>query len=501
MLSPPENNQSENQSTRPVSRQDSVSLLKRISRGIKRYWFVAVPAVMLNVGITLDHVIAKNNEAIVRVRVKEAAWEAFEASKLQDDSPLSDTLRAHWITTNKDGNLDGRISAIVPNPTSTVPIEKLDVALLKNGKRIRDTATDYDGKFVLKNVEPGNYTLIAAGQNGFLAYGVNVLPKLEEFDALNKNTNVDRQKLRQAFYVSHFNLPQDSVVVESLQIDAAAVPPEFNTLERICNNYLPEAAEIVTRTDKDDAKAIGKATNIRGGFKHPLTADGSLEGRIQPISTGEGEEAKLSDMNIFLIRDDVELARVTVEENGKFKIENVMAGVYSLVAAGKDGFAALSLELVDASSGGSQTSANGKIKAQYVSVRGAEPKVRAQLGMAIVTDPDDLQVIKQEVKRIADERRRMLALPNGGNQFANQGLFPPAGFGQNPVVGTGGFPGNVAPGPFNAGPVVGGPNAIGTGRRGLGIAAIAIGITAMASNDSKDAVVDPPVASPVSPNY
>ena len=154
-------------------------MIKKFSRGFKRYWFVAVPAILFNVVITLDHVNAKNNETEFRIRIKEVAKEALEAAKQQDQSPLGETLQSHWITTDDDDNLTCRISAIEPNPSITVPIEKLDVTLLRKGQKIRQASTDSDGQFTLEDVEPGVYTLVAAGNNGFLAYGVYVLPKRE----------------------------------------------------------------------------------------------------------------------------------------------------------------------------------------------------------------------------------------------------------------------------------------------------------------------------------
>ncbi len=474
-------------------------MFSQFACGLKRYWFVALPAIMLNVGITLDHVIARNNENVIRVRVKELALEAWEATNLQDDAPLSETLQAHWITANQDGNLEGRISAIEPSPSSTVPIEKLDVALLKKGEKISKATTDNDGKFTLKNVEPGVYTLIAAGQNGFLAYGVHVLPKIQAFDALEKNSDVDSKILKQAYYVSHFNVPQDSVVVDNLQIDAAAVPPEFSTLQRISQNYLPSAAALSTARDQDDAKAIGKATKIRSGFKHPLSADGSFEGRIQPIASNGGKAAKLSEMNIFLIQDDIEAARVNVEENGKFKVEDVDPGVYSLVAAGKDGFAALSVELEAADQ--STTSTTEKAKAHYVSTHAPVSTVVESLGIAIVTDPDDVQTIKQEIDRIFKERQQNKFIMQG-----DQGQFPPGDIAQFPpgvpggISGGSGFPS----GGGGSGPVYGGFGGGGSGggvftgnRGGLGgLIALSLGITALATNDSGE---NPPSMSPVFP--
>ena len=391
------------------------SILSGLSRAMKRYWFVAVPAIMLNIGLTLDNVIATNNENAFRVSIKSTALEALAASKAQDEEPLSDTLRAHWITTNDEGNLTGRISAIEPSQSVTVPIEQLNVSLLKKGEKIRTSTTDDDGKFLLEDVQPGVYTLVASGQNGFLAYGVNVLPKLELFDALEKNTQLDPRE-KKAFYVSHFKLPQDAVIAEELQIDAAAVPPEFSTLQRISRNYLPSATALNIGRDLNDAKAISKATDIKGGFKYPLTDDGKLEGRIQPIATDDGKPAKLSDMNIFLIQDDVEAARVTVEENGKFEIEDIEPGVYSLIAAGEDGFAALSLELVKAED--KVGSRSGGTKAHYVSTGAVKNRKGPGLGIAIVSDPEDILACKREAQNAFDLRQQLNNAP--GNQFANQ---------------------------------------------------------------------------------
>ncbi len=159
----------------------STSAFGSMGRMMKRYWFVAIPALMINIGMTLDHVIAKNNENAYRVMVNSTALEVM-ANKAQDEQPLSDTLQAHWVTTNEQGNLLGRISAIEPSDSLTIPIEKLNVTLLQKGQKVRTGETNHEGKFVLEDVETGVYTIVAAGSSGFLAYGIHVLPKLEGFD-------------------------------------------------------------------------------------------------------------------------------------------------------------------------------------------------------------------------------------------------------------------------------------------------------------------------------
>jgi hypothetical protein len=490
-----------------------------MSKSFKRYWFIAVPVIMLNIGVTLDHVIAKNNERVFRVSVKKVALESFESTLLQDDDPLNETLRAHWITTNKEGNLDGRISAIEPNEAVTVPIEQLDVALLKDGEKVSKSTTDDDGKFVLKDVEPGVYTLLASGRNGFLAYGVQVLPKLEEFDILEKDgdTQFKPGELKRAYYVSHFNVPQDAVIADELQIDAAAVPPEFSTLKRISQNYLPSASALAIDRDEDDTKATEKASNIKGGFKYALSDSGGFHGRIQPIATSDGKPGKLSEMNVFLIQDDIEAARVAVEENGKFEIENVEPGVYSIVAAGKDGFAALSLELVEKAgdAGDKQGSTTGNKKAYYVSHRISAQAPLETMTIACATGTANLRTVFEEVERSDRERQEFLALRNRGqglatNVYSNgysNGYAPGGGFGGG--APSGGFSPGVSGGPFSGnsfGPVNFGPQSTfsgaGPASRGVlgpivGAFAIAAGVNA--NSDSNDLITPTPPISPFQP--
>ena len=149
-----------------------------------------------------------------------------------------------------------RISAIEPSQSITIPIEELDVTLLQKGEKIKKSSTGDNGKFTLEDVEPGVYTLVASGRSGFLAYGVHVLPKLEKVDGLNLNAQIDDDS-RSRYYVS-LGVPKGVKVQDQLQIDAAAIPPEFSTLERISDNYLPAANALSVGQDKDDTKAIAK---------------------------------------------------------------------------------------------------------------------------------------------------------------------------------------------------------------------------------------------------
>jgi hypothetical protein len=469
-----------------------------IRRTISRYWFILIPAIVFNGVLAIDHVIAQHQDKVFRVTLKASA---IRVVGQQDDDPLSESLEPHWIKTNEDGNLTGRISAIDSELLTAIPIENLDVTLLRKGEKISVAVTDDEGRFVLEDVEPGVFTLVAAGQNGFLAYGVHVLPKLVEIDW---DTQVDPVAAKRSYYVSHFGLPDDAEVQEELQIDAAAVPPEFSTLERISRNYLPSETALSIGRDVDDLKAIGKATDIHGGFKFPLDEEGNFNGRIQPIATEDGDPAELTEMNIFLIQDDLEVARVPVEENGDFQIEAVEPGIYSLFAAGKDGFAALSFELVSPA-----TEAPELAPAEDVGMLGSQGQVKyvsydlkstnkppVKMGIAIITDPEDLKVIKQEIKRVTDLRNELF------NRLVNDTQFPD-NFGTGQTIGSPGFgtQGVGVPGPPATGPGATGTVATGRARAVAGLALIGVAVAALAtSGDDGNEVFIPNDPGPQSPN-
>ena len=518
--------------------REAGSRSQRFIRSAARTKLAWLPFLVVALMISADFLIAAQQRKQLKVMVTRHVMAALQQDA---DKPIDQSLRAHWITTDAEGNIEGRISALDAETADASPIKKLTVTLLKKGQRVSKAKTDKDGRFVLKNVDAGVYTLVASGKTGFLAYGVHVLPRLEELDLdADDDLNVrktDRTPLsvreRQAFYVSHFDLPENAVVAEELQIDAAAVPPEFTTLRKISQNYMSASSAFSILADKDDLKAIAKANLTSGGFQFPLSEDGHFHGRLQPIATEDGKPTKLSDMNLFLIQEDVEILRVAAEENGDFRMDDVEPGVYSLVAAGEDGFAALSLELVepgDAGNGagenlqGKARSASGTKSLHRVSTAAANPKARQQgpakvnipaLGIAIVTDQRDLTRIFREIVKISDFRLVDNGPPIGGFNGGNLGGFVQGGFAPGGFAPGGFAPGGFAPGGFVSSPLAPGsfapaggaiaPLTPGFGTAGLGrlfrgggigrlasIAGLAGGITAIAEDSSSA----PPAATP-----
>ena len=483
------------------SQNDKPTFNTLLRDGFRKYWFIALPAIMLNIGLTLDHVLATNNGKAYSTRAQMLVAETENSLQRQDEEPISDLINTHWITTNEKGHLDGRISSIEPRSSITIPIGKLNISLLQNGVTIKEASTDYDGKFTLQDVDPGIYTLLGAGQSGFLAYGVNILPKIKAKDLTTFNPGLNHSGRVKAYYVSHFNVPNNVVVSEGLQIDAAAVPPEFQTLQRISQNYLPENNAVEIDKDSADVTSVGDSTEIASGFNHPLTVDGSFAGSVQPIATADGTPGKLSEMNVFLIQDDIEIARISVQPNGKFEIEDIDPGVYSLIIAGKDGFAARSIRLISQNAVSVTNDSNRDSDTHFVSHRvNLENPRRNGLSVSFITNPNDIAVVKQQVSNVVNMRQQMFAAQSGSDNNNNSSSSSAqAGMSQAPGnsnfanssnnsqfsnnLGRGGGAGNASSGGGNIGGL-------------LGIAGLAVGTTALATQ--KDDNPAPP-QSPVSP--
>ncbi|MDA8563741.1 carboxypeptidase-like regulatory domain-containing protein [Mariniblastus sp.] len=351
-------------------------------------------------------------------------------SLAQDAAPLRRTVRSHWVRPNADGSIEGRISSLELN--SSIPIQQLDVSLVKDGIKLHTKTTDSEGRFLFNDVTPDIYTLIASGKSGFMAYGIEVVARPD-----NGVLDLDfgkREIAETAFYAS-LGLPAGAVVQNDLQIDAAAIPPNFDTMQQLTQTFLQDAGVFAV-----DEKAIGNAEEVSGGFQYALSDDGSFEGKLQPIGTKDGEAQSLSDMNIFLIQDDKEIGRVPVEENGNFELKDVEPGIYAIVAAGKDGFAALSLQLVANTDG--EVNANPLQRGFFNVAARIKQEDLPAIGIAIVTNPADIQVIQQEIQRVSVLNQPM------ANFAGPQAPFGQPGFPGNPGVNPG-FP--SSPGPGGAG--------------------------------------------------
>ena len=84
-------------------------------------------------------------------------------------------IRNHTVTLNDKGEIQGRIATINPESTEAFGMTNMSVYFVRNGEVVEKTQTNTDGSFVTQSVGEGIYSFIAAGQQGFSTFGVNVV--------------------------------------------------------------------------------------------------------------------------------------------------------------------------------------------------------------------------------------------------------------------------------------------------------------------------------------
>ena len=212
--------------------------------------------------------------------------------------------RSHTVALNRIGQLEGRIN-------SGDQTGELNVYFVRDGKIVTRTTTQDGGYFIAEGINEGNYSFIATGRGGFVAYGIQVTP----YDQV---TGVNA-------------------------IEAATVSSGYKGIQRILKNSVPSqiAAEI---SGIEQTKAT--APSFAGSNLVQLT-DGQLSGQVASF---DQSRQPVYGTEVFIIRDDREIARTTVDVSGNFTLRNLEAGTYDLIAAGSNGIAAVRFQAVDTAS-------------------------------------------------------------------------------------------------------------------------------------------------------
>ncbi|MDA8563833.1 carboxypeptidase-like regulatory domain-containing protein [Mariniblastus sp.] len=212
--------------------------------------------------------------------------------------------RSHSVTLNRVGQLEGRI-------TSGDQTGELNVYFVRDGKVVTRTTTQDGGYFIAEGVNEGDYSFIATGKEGFVAYGVQVKP----YDQV---TGVNA-------------------------IEAATVSAGYDGIQRILKNSVPSqiAAEISNVERREESAPAFAGSNVI------KLDDGQLSGQV---ATFNQNRQPVYGTEVFVIQNDREIARTTADANGKFTVRGLKAGTYDFIAAGSNGIAAVRFQAVDTDS-------------------------------------------------------------------------------------------------------------------------------------------------------
>lgn len=85
-----------------------------------------------------------------------------------------DGVRLHAVHLRVDGNLAGRVSAMASS--GALMPARATMSFGQNGQMINSSRSDERGNFQVVGIQPGVYSVIATGPDGFSAFSVQILP-------------------------------------------------------------------------------------------------------------------------------------------------------------------------------------------------------------------------------------------------------------------------------------------------------------------------------------
>jgi hypothetical protein len=217
------------------------------------------------------------------------------------------SARVHTVALNRAGSIEGRIATINAETKQTVGLSDLKIYFVREGEIAQETKTNKEGIFSVDGVGEGVYSFVATGKSGFAAYGVRVVA----------------------------NNGSDQVNV----MEAAAVSPRLSVVKRILKDKLPSKVtqEILAATESTQNRS-----NFVGANRVRLE-NGVLKGHVVPML---GEVGAVEGTYVHILQNDQQVAEVQADELGSFMVADLEPGVYDFVAAGSNGFAAVSFEAV-----------------------------------------------------------------------------------------------------------------------------------------------------------
>lgn len=110
-----------------------------------------------------------------------------------------------------------------------------------------------------------------------------------------------------------------------------------------------ESRQLAASDYQDDWRQAA-ATDDRLGERlrshHVRAVNGVLRGKMLVVNPVSGQQVDIRHLTIHLLQNGASLASATSSSHGEFFLNGVQPGVYGLVAAGADGFAAYSLQVI-----------------------------------------------------------------------------------------------------------------------------------------------------------
>ncbi|MBX3422337.1 MAG: hypothetical protein KF752_12360 [Pirellulaceae bacterium] len=332
-----------------------------------------------------------------------------------------------WVRLQEDGKIVGRIVVIESPDTLRGRIDN-KIVLSRDGKIVFETVSGTDGWFQIEGVDPGSYALQAIGDYTFATFALHILPA----DAGHLASTLD-------VYTTTIGNKVRELMVSSM------VPADLTVGE---DQYY--------RTHKIDPIATQRQFNRDHQVK---LQDGDLIGRVSRPGWSYSEQ-DLSGSVAHIIKGGEVLDKALVDKDGFYKFADVAPGVYDMLVAGPDGFAAFKFQAVDDDIASEVKQASNQSEVHLVAANAANMVAADTLNTELVHQSDVFPAASEGVIV--------------GGPCESCGIVEAYGAGGSPCSG-GGFAGG-------GGCCGGGGGGLFAGGGLLGAAGLATGIVALASS-------------------
>lgn len=219
------------------------------------------------------------------------------------------------------GALKGQVRSINESP--------LTVFVVENNEVVATTEATPEGSFSITGIQPGRYSIVAAGQQEFAAQGLIVKPaETSEIDQVLELTTIS---------TSYSGI-----------------------LDLIKERFIQQISSKLTGQQGSQSSML-VSQKLQSGKKVRIINQG-LRGTIETSSTQVSEQN--SNIQIHLFQNSRPIAHVIADSVGYFVIPDVTAGIYDLVAVSQQGLVATRIEAVDSNGGFQQVAFSSGISNQ-----------------------------------------------------------------------------------------------------------------------------------------
>jgi len=243
----------------------------------------------------------------------------------------------HNFRLSKDGLFAGRLTVFDPKAGKPIPVNNVIVYFLRLGRILVQINPGIDGRFQVK-ILPGVYSLIVAGDDGFLAMGLNVVSANHGEEGRKHEVSLGQKPVTGRQFDAVLVPPRNVAVLQGLVRENLDVD-----LEQFMKINTPQ------RTPKSPGRNIGPGEFMKkpttGSHVVRLQPGGKLVGRMRRIHPQTGRPIPLRRIDVFFIKNGRLVTQTRVRENGVFEVDGLKPGFHSVVTTAPKGIAAFDVEL------------------------------------------------------------------------------------------------------------------------------------------------------------